>query len=56
MSEPRDHEARSWTQEESDGDRAIAELRKSLDRLRGQVGVYRERVGEAGEAEEQPKA
>ena len=56
MSETREQKVRSWTQEEAEGDRAIADLKQSLDRLRGQVGVYRERVGEAGEAEEQPKA
>ena len=46
MSENRDQEARSFDDAEADGDRAVAELRESLDRLRGQVGWYRERFGD----------
>lgn len=46
MSENRDWEARSWDDEEADGERAIAEMRESIDRLRGQVGTYRQRVGD----------
>ena len=46
MSDNRDQEARSWDDEEADGDRAIADMKQSLDRLRGQVGAYRDRVGD----------
>jgi hypothetical protein len=53
MSETRDQEARSWDEEEADGDRAIADMRQSLDRLRGQVGAYREQVGENDVADDE---
>jgi hypothetical protein len=57
MSEPKSQEARSWTQEEADGDRAIAELRRALERLRGQVGAYREHiVDDDTAADDQPGA
>ena len=46
MSDSRDQEARSWDDEEADGDRAIADMKQSLDRLRGQVGAYRDHVGD----------
>ena len=46
MSENRDQEARSWNDEEADGERAIADMRESIDRLRGQVGSYRRRVAD----------
>lgn len=44
MSENRDEEARSWGQENADGDQAVADLKQSLDRLRGHVGAYRDQV------------
>lgn len=59
MSEKRDQEARSWDSEEADGDRAVADLKESLNRLRGQVGAYRDRVGDDNsgrEKDEGPKA
>lgn len=46
MSENRDQEPRSWNEEEAEGDKAVADLKQSLSRLRGQVGAYRERVGD----------
>lgn len=46
MSENRDQEARSWDYEEADGERAIADMKESIHRLRGQVGSYRQRVGD----------
>ena len=46
MSKSRDREARSWDDEEADGERAIADMRESIDRLRGQVGAFREHVGD----------
>lgn len=46
MSENRDQEVRSWGDEEADGDRAVADMKQSLKRLRGQVGAYRDRVGD----------
>ena len=56
MSKTRDQEARSWDEKEADGDRAIADMKQSLDRLRGQVGAYRERVVEKDAPEDQPEA
>ena len=50
MSENRDQEARSWDEEEA-GDQAIADMRQSLDRLRGQVGAFRERVSDNDNSE-----
>jgi hypothetical protein len=52
MSENRDQEARSWDDAEADGDRAVAEMRQALDRLRGQVGEFRERVSDNENADE----
>ena len=49
MTENRENEVRSWADKEADGDRAVAEMRRSLDRLRGQVGAYREQVIELDE-------
>ena len=46
MSDNRDNEARSWTDEEADADRAVEDMRRALDRLRGQVGAYRDQVGD----------
>jgi hypothetical protein len=46
MSENRENEARSWDDAEADADRAVTEMKQSLDRLRGQVGEYRTRVGD----------
>lgn len=47
MSEHRDDEARSWDQESADGDRAVEEIKKSMDRLRGHVGAYRGRMSDS---------
>jgi len=49
MSENPEDERRSWADQEADADRAIAEMKRSLDRLRGQVGAYREQVVEPDE-------
>ncbi|MGE5567288.1 MAG: hypothetical protein ACM3YN_14180 [Parcubacteria group bacterium] len=49
MSENREDEARAWAVQEADADRAVAEMKRSLDRLRGQVGAYREQVVETDE-------
>lgn len=52
MSENRENEARSWDDAEADADRAVTEMKESLDRLRGQVGAYRQRVGDNDNGEE----
>lgn len=49
MTENRENETRSWADSEAVGDRAVAEMKRSLDRLRGQVGAYREQVVELDE-------
>jgi hypothetical protein len=49
MSENPENEDRTWADQEADADRAIAEMKRSLNRLRGQVGAYREQVAEADE-------
>jgi hypothetical protein len=49
MTENREKETRSWADNEAIGDRAVAEMKRSLDRLRGQVGAYREQVVELDE-------
>jgi hypothetical protein len=54
MSKNRQSEARTWDDAEADGDRAIAELRESLARLRGEVRAYREQVGDNDDAGEGP--
>lgn len=46
MSDNRDNEARSWDGDEAEADRAVAELKQSLNRLRGQVVEFRGRVGD----------
>lgn len=46
MSETRDQEPRSWNDEEAEGDKAVADMKQSLTRLRGQVGEYRDRVSD----------
>jgi len=59
MADHRDNEARSWDNEEADADRAVEEMKRSLDRLRGQVGVYRQQVADnddAGDGDEGPQA
>jgi hypothetical protein len=53
MSENRENEARSWDGEEAEGDRAVTEMKESLDRLRGQVGEYRTKVGDNDNADDQ---
>jgi len=49
MSESRKNEARTWADQEAVADRAVAEMKLSLDRLRGQVGAYRDQVEEIDE-------
>ena len=49
MSEHPENEDRTWADQEADADRAIAEMKRSLNRLRGQVGAYREQVVEGDE-------
>jgi hypothetical protein len=59
MADNRDNEARSWNDAEADGDRAVEEMRRSLDRLRGQVGAYRSQVADnddSGNGDEGPQA
>jgi len=51
MTDSRENEARSWDDAEADADRAVAEMKQSLDRLRDQVGVYREQVGDNDNAD-----
>lgn len=46
MSENRDQEPRSWNDVEAEGDRAVADMKQSLHRLRGQVGAFRDRVSD----------
>lgn len=54
MSERSEPESPSRAREEADGDQAVADLKRSLERLRGQVGAYRERVGEGDDGDSQP--
>ncbi len=54
MFKKRENEARSWEVAEADGDRAVAELKESLDRLRGQVGAFRDKVGDNDNTGEAP--
>ena len=46
MSENRDNEGRVWNEDEADADKAVADLKRSMDRLRGHVGSYREKIGD----------
>ena len=46
MSEHREQEPRSWDDQEAEGDQAVADMKRSLSRLRGQVGAYRDHVSD----------
>lgn len=52
MSENRDNEARSFEDENADGDKAVAELKQSMDRLRGHVGTYRGQMNDNDNSDE----
>ena len=47
MSENRDNEGRVWDEDEAYADKAVADLKRSMDRLRGHAGSYREKIGDA---------
>lgn len=54
MSENRDNEARCWNEDEAHAEKAVADLRRSMDRLRSHLGAYRDQISDddnAGEIE-----
>jgi hypothetical protein len=56
MSDHRDNEARSWDSVEADANRAVEAMKRSIDRLRGQVGAYRQQVADNDDAGEGSEA
>jgi hypothetical protein len=46
MSENRDTEGCPWDDDEANADKAMADLKRSMDRLRGHVGNFRSRIGD----------
>jgi hypothetical protein len=47
MSENRDNEGPVWNEDEAYADKAVADLKRSMDRLRGHVGSYRKKIGDS---------
>lgn len=56
MSDHREQEPRSWDDQEAAGDRAVADMKQSLSRLKGQVGAYRDHVSDNESPEEGSEA
>jgi len=52
MSESRDPEARSWADQESDGEGLVGEMKRAIERLREQFVELRERTNDNDSGDE----